>query len=377
MSQEKKSNLIQIDEHSSIVTSTIYKLNNPGEYSEKYSYSRYGNPTRDKLESSLAQLDNAKFALTYSSKTAGSLAILSTLNADDLIICSDVLSCEKFKAFGFKVEYKNCDDLKSFTSSLNSITKMVWIESQTALLTVYDIKSLADIVHANSKAVLVVDNSLLTQRPLEFGADAVIYSLGEFIGGHDDVSAGAVTTNDQKLYEKIKYHQYSSGAVPSPFDCYIISRSLKTLSLRMKKQSKNAATIAQFLENHPQVDQVFHPSLKSHFNYDLALSHFCGYPAIVTFRIKENLVEAETLIKLLKTISVTENIGSVQSSLSLPWTMSYSHLPENLRLQVGVTRNLVRLSIGIEDVNELIADLNNALTNITHSHPESGVNENI
>lgn len=370
MSQKRESNLFHIEGDSSIVTSTIYKLNIPGEYSEKYSYSRYGNPTRDALESSLAHLDGAKFSLAYSSKTAASLAVFSWLKTDDSVIFSDVLGCEKFKALGVRAEYVNCVDLTNLKSCLNPNTKFVWIETTTTLMTVLDIKAIADIVHEKSKALLVVDNSLLTpcfQRPLELGADAVIYSLGDFIGGHSDVSAGAVTTNDQRLYEKLKYHQYSAGAVPSPFDCYIISRSLKTLSIRMERHSENAVAVAEFLVKHPKVEKVFHPSLKSHVNHDIGLSQSGGYSGIVTFQTKGSLEETKSLVESFKTISITGTIGGVESSVSFPWTMSYSHFSEKLRLEVGVTRNLVTLSVGIGDVNALIADLDQALINVTHA----------
>ena len=371
MNQEKKSNFIHTKKGSEIVTSTIYKLGIPGEYSEKYSYSRYGNPTRDALESSLAHLDSANYALTYSSKTAGSFAVLSSLNANDSIILNDALSCEKFKDFGIKAEYTNFDDLKSFESSLNSSTKIVWIESLTALMSVVDIKVIADIVHTKSKALLVVDNSLLTQclqRPLELGADAVIYSLGEFIEGHGDVTAGAVITNDQKLYEELKYQQYAAGAIPSPFDCYIINRSLKTLPLRMEKHSKNAEVIANFLKNHLKVDKVFHPSLKLNGfkNLSTQFNENCG---VVSFNIKGSSDEAKSFINSLKTIPTTENIGGVDSSVSLPWSMSHSHLPEDKRKEIGLTRNYVRLSIGIEDVEALVADIDQALIKVTNTLP--------
>lgn len=372
MSLEKDSNVIQMAEDSSIVTSTIYKLNIPGEYSEKYSYGRYGNPTRDALESALADLENANFALTYSSKTAAGLALLSTIKPNELVIFSDVLSCDKFKNLGYNAKHLNCDDIKSFESSLNTSAKIVWIETQT-ILTVVDIKKVAAIVNSKTKAILVVDNSLLTPcllQPLKLGADVVVYTLGEFIGGHGDISAGALTTNDQELHKKLKYQQYSAGAVPSTFDCYLINRSLKTLLIRMRTHQKNALAVAQFLREHPKIQKVFYPSSRCANLDDNAQIYSSG---IISFHIKGSLEEAKAFLNKLETICISENIEGVESSASIPWAMSHSHLPEKQRLEVGVTSNLVRLSVGIEETNALIADIEQALEKITNTFPGSHV----
>lgn len=202
---------------SSIVTSTIFKLSVPGEYSEKYHYSRYGNPTTNSLESSLASLDKAKYALTYSSKISASLAILSILNAGDQVIFSDFLTSEKLKTLNKHIEIVCADfsDLKCVEDFLTENTKIVWIETPAIpLLTVLDIREIADVVHAKSEAILVVDNTLLTsyfQRPLEMGADVTVYSLNEYFGGHDDIEMGAVSTNDDNLQQKLEYYRFATG----------------------------------------------------------------------------------------------------------------------------------------------------------------------
>lgn len=365
---ESKSVFDQMEKDSTIVTSTIFKLKAPGEYSEKYSYSRYGNPTRDALEKSLASLDRADFAFTYSSKVAASLAVLSSLKAEDLVIFNNVLNCEKFRKLScVPIETKKgeFEDLKSFESSLNFDTKIVWIESPSdPLLTILNLKAIADIVHAKSKALLVVDNTLLTprfQRPLELGADVVIYSVGEFIGGHDDVMMGAVVTSNKMLSEKLKYNQYSTGAVPSPFDCYNVTRSLKTFALRMEQHSKNSCAVAQFLDRHSKVEKVFHPSLKTYANYKISSAQSVGYSGIVSFYIKGSLEHSQKFFKSLKIIVVSESLGGCESSASFPWLMSYSEVSEKVRLELGVTENLIRISVGLEDVDKIIADINQAL----------------
>jgi cystathionine gamma-lyase len=352
---------------SEIVSSTIFKLNIPGEYSEKYHYSRYGNPTRDSLESSLASLDRGKFCVTFSSRTAASLAILSVLKTDDLVIFSDFLTFEKFKTLKSNCKYKFVDfsDMKSFKSSLKENTKIVWIETPSLLLLkVFDIKSIAEIIHAKSKALLVVDNTLLTSRfqlPLKLGADFVLYSIGEFVSGHSDVMMGAVVTDDEKIYEKLKYFQYSSGAIPSPFDCFLVSRSLKTLSLRMEKHSKNSFAVAKFLSAHPKVEKVFHPSLEiNEIKHEIGSKQSNGHPGVVSFIIKGKLEESKKFLKYLKSILNCESFGGTESS----FIWSHSNLSEKKRIDLGMAENLMRISIGLEDAEEIIRDFNQALKEI-------------
>lgn len=320
-------------------------------------------------------MDNAEFALTFSAGVGALSAIIATLKSGDEIVSTQNLYGGTIRLFrdlaaknGIETQYVDFDDLKSLESVLKPNTKLVWIESPTnPLLTVLDIKAIADVVHANSDAYLVVDNTFLTsyfQRPLELGADIVMYSFSKFANGHSDVSMGAIATNNQKLYENLKYFQISTGVVPSPFDCYLVNRSLKTLSLRMEKHAENSFAVATFLEAHTKVEKVFHPSLKSHAKHEVALKQSYGHSGILSFYIKGSLEESKKFFKALKLILVAESLGGVESSASFPWMMSHSDMPEEKRLAVGVTQSLIRLSVGLEDAAELIADLDQALNGI-------------
>lgn len=256
-----------------------------------------------------------------------------------------------------KTEFLNIYDVEAFKSIYKDDTKMIWIETPSNWMEVVDINEIAGIVHAQGNAILVVDNSLLTpyfQRPLELRADAVIYSLGEFISGHSDVTMGAITTNSAKLDEILKYHQYSSGMIPSPFDCFIVHRSLKTLSVRMERHSANACIVAEFLENHQKIGKVFHTSLKSHRNQERVDKQSEGHPAILTFQIKGSPGRAKKFLESLKAFIGAEIIGGVESSASVVMKSDSDHEP----------CDLVRLSIGLENAEELIADLEQALSSM-------------
>lgn len=341
-----------------IVTSTIFSLTVPGEYSEDYTYSRYGNPTRDLLEASIATLDKAQFAKTYASKAAAALALMSSLKPDDRVIFINCASGTKFKEL---CVHLNMDFLETFDAdalklACKSDVKMVWMETPTLpLLNVVDIKEVAEIVRSYAgNAILVVENTLLTshfQKPLDLGADAVIYSMGEFFSGHCDVNMGAVTTNSEKLHETLKYQQYASGAVPSPFDCFLVLRSLKTLSLRMEKYSATACKIASFLQDHQKVDEVFHPSLLSQKNHEIATKQSSGHPGIVTFRIKQHPHSAANILKSLKVFGFAEAlVGGTESTAFL---QDFSNHGET---------NVITLSIGLENFEILIKDLDQALS---------------
>lgn len=343
------------------------------EESSGYQYSRYQNPTRDVLDTCLAALDNAKYALTFSAGVGALTAIITTLDSGDHVItCRDLYggTIRLFRdlaaaKMGVEIEYVDFDDLKALEKAFKPNTKMVWLESPTnPLLTVVDIKAVADMVHAKSKAYLVVDNTFLTaylQRPLELGADVVMYSMSKFSNGHSDICMGAVTTNDEKFYETLKYYQVSTGLVPSPFDCYIVNRSIKTLALRMEQHSQSSYTVAKFLESHPKVEKVFHPSLKSHPKHEVALAQSYGHSGILSFYIKGSLEESLKFFKSLKLVLFTLSLGGVETTTSLPWTMSHGDIPEEDRIAVGITQNLIRLSVGVEDVTEIMADLDQAL----------------
>lgn len=357
-----------------IVTSSTYQHLAPGEHFG-FQYARYKNPTRDVLDTCLAAIDNAKYALTFSAGVGAISAIIATLKSGDGIVSTQNLYGGTIRLFrdlatknGVEIDYIDFDDVKGLKSSLKSNTKFVWIESPTnPLMSIMDIEAIAEVVHANSKALLVVDNTFLTpyfQRPLELGADVCMYSLSKFMNGHSDVVMGAVSTNNEKFYENLKYFQISTGVTPSPRDCYEVNRSLKTLALRMEKHSENSYAVAQFLDIHPKVAKVFHPALNTHAKHEIALKQSYGHSGVLSFYIKGGLEQSQKFFRSLKLILVAESLGGVESSASFPWMMSHADLPEEQRIRVGVTENLIRFSVGVEDIGELIADLDQALANV-------------
>lgn len=342
-----------MDSESLIVTSTMFSLQKPGEYSEKYHYSRYGNPTRDSLEAALAELDDAKFVVTYTSKAAASLAALSTLKAGDRVIFNVHETCEKFKELcpRIEMEFRDLQQVEDVRKAFETEVQMLWLEVPASLLmTVLDMKAVAEIVHSRPNALFVVDNTLFTPqflKPLNLGADAVICSLGEFVAGHSDVSMGSVVTNSEQLHSTLRCHQYSFGMVPSPFDCFIVQRSLKTLSLRMEKHSRNSVAIAMFLESHPKVKRVIHTSLAMHANRDIIFRHSGGHCAVVSFRIKGSLEQSQSFLQSLKLIRIEDTLGGTDTTVAL-----------------GTKCNLIRVSVGLECEIKLIADLNQALAKV-------------
>lgn len=356
-SEENLNNDIEFHKDLSIVTSTMFKLKIPGEYSKKYHYSRYGNPTRDCLEESLASMDEAKYAVTFCSYTAAQMAALSTLKAGDLVVFSDYLNCQKFQNLFPKLDMKAIDfeDMKKFQQSFQPNTKMVFIESSTNLFqSVLDIKFIADFIHAKSEAILVVDNTFLTsylRKPMSLGADIVVYSLNEYIGGHDDVNMGAAATNDKNYFEKLRYYQVSVGAVPSPIDCFMINRSLKTFEVRMERISNSSRKVKEFLEKHEKVERVFNAEVN-------------GNSGILTFFIKKELKNVQDFLSSFKTIKISSISGGTDTSISHPWSMSHANLSQQKLFELGITEKFMKLSIGLEKSPEIIEDLNHALNQL-------------
>lgn len=355
-----------------LFTSTTFAQVGPDE-SSGHLYGRYGNPTRDVLDECLASLDNAKYGLTFSAGVGAMTAILATLKSGDGILAARELyggTTRLLRGLGLNmnldIEYFNA--IEELNAALKSNTRLVIIESPgNPLMTVVDIKAISDLVHSKSKAIVVVDNTFLTsyfQQPLELGADLVWYSLTKYINGHSDISMGALVTNDEKLYENLKYHQISTGVVPSPRDCYEVIRSLKSLSIRMEQHSKNSYAVAKFLETHPKVVKVFHPSLTTHKTHEIALKQSYGHSGIMSFYLKGSLEHSKKFFKALKLIFIVASFGGAETFASFPWMMSHIDLTEKERLELGVTPNLIRVSVGLEDVGEIIADLDQALNSI-------------
>ena len=351
---------------------TTFARRNASVPTNGFEYTRSGNPTRFALEKKIASLEGAKHGLVFSSGLAAeSTLILSLLKSGDNVVGFDDLYggtrrllSNVFSNFGITTTYVDATIASNVESAIAPNTKLIWIESPTnPLLKIADIKAIAAIAKKHN-IVLVVDNTFLSpyfQSPLSLGADIVVYSTTKYIGGHSDVLGGAVVTNDDKLYEKIAYHQNAVGAVLSPFDSYLTLRGLKTLSVRMEQHQKNALALAKFLQNHPKVKRVIYPGLESHPQHTLAVSQSTGFGGVFSFELKGDLKDAERVLSKLKYFLTAESLGGVESLVEIPAIMTHASVPKEVREQNGITDTLIRVSSGIEDTNDLIEDFRQAL----------------
>lgn len=338
-----------------------------------YEYSRVGNPTRTALDKCLAALENGKHGLTFSSGLAAEHAILSMLRpGDHAVVPEDMyggtyrLIKEVFEPFNIGFTFADFTSVEAIKSSFTDKTRMVWIETPTnPTLKIFDIRAVSDLAHNHNKSSLVVvDNTFLSpyfQKPLDLGADIVVHSTTKYINGHSDVIGGAVILNDDTIYKRIHLLQKSVGAVPSPFDSWLTLRGVKTLAVRMKEHEKNATAIASFLQTQKNVEAVFYPGLPSHPGYDIALRQMTGFGGVVSFRIKGGLDEANAFFRKLKIFQLADSLGGVESLANYSALMTHDYFPADLRRKIGVTENLIRLSVGIEHSEDLINDLEIAL----------------
>lgn len=338
-----------------------------------YEYSRTGNPTRSALETCLAALENGKYGLAFASGLAAEHAVLSLLRpGDHVIAAADMyggtyrLFEEIFKPLGLKFSYVD-GAIKDFEAAITPETKMFWIESPTnPTLKVYDIIKLS--VMAKLKHITVtVDNTFASpflQQPLSLGSDIVIHSTTKYISGHSDIIGGAVILNDELLYTRLKFIQNAIGSIPGPFDSWLTLRGIKTLALRMRQHQQNAFELAQLLERHDAVEHVFYPGLPTSSYYVLAKSQMKGGGGMVSFRLKNaNRNNINNFFSGLKIFSLAESLGGVESLICYPAMMTHGSIPLESRLKIGVTDNLVRLSPGIEDTDDLLNDLDQGLKN--------------
>ncbi|CAO1433805.1 unnamed protein product [Diamesa hyperborea] len=358
-----------------ISLSTTYKQSGPGQHAG-FEYSRSGNPTRQVLEECLAAVDNGKYALTFSSGLGTTTAIITTMKTGDHIITGDDIYGGTNRLFrnlainmGIEVDFVDLTNLNNLEAAFKANTKMVWMETPTnPTMKVFDIKAVAEVVHAKSKAFLVVDNTFMSaylQRPLDLGADIVMYSLTKYMNGHSDVVMGSLSTSNEELYQKLKFYQNAAGIVPSPFDCYLVNRSLKTLNIRMEKHSKNSLAVAKYLEAHSKVDKVLHPALRSHPQHKIAISQTYGHSGIMSFYLANGTLEMSSqFLKSLKVFILAESLGGYESLAELPSVMTHASVPAEQRVVLGITDGLVRLSVGLEDEMDLIRDLEQALASL-------------
>ncbi|XP_012233878.1 putative cystathionine gamma-lyase 2 [Linepithema humile] len=352
-----------------LVMSTTFKQDAPGQH-RGYEYGRSGNPTRNVLETCLAALENGKHGLTFASGLGATTTIVALLQAGDHLVAADDLYGGTNRLFqkclikqNIKSTFVDMTSVQNVIDAIQPNTKMIWLESPSnPLLKVIDLKAVIDAVKSRRPDIIVVvDNTFLTcyfQKPLEFGADISMYSLTKYINGHSDVIMGAAITRRDDLEEKLRFLQNAMGVVPSPFDCALVNRSIKTLELRMQRHMENGLAVAKFLESHPNVERVFHPYLPSHPQHELAVKQSTGHSGMVSFYLKGNSKE---FLKALKVFTLAESLGGYESLAELPSVMTHASVPEDERAALGITDQLIRLSVGLESEQDLVADIQQAL----------------
>lgn len=357
-----------------IFQTSTYVQAAPGDH-KGYEYARTQNPTRTVLEANLAALENGTDAICFSSGLAALDAILKLLKpGDELISTHDLyggsyrLMTKIFANYGIKFHFTNIDDIPSLEALYNKNTRMIWIETPTnPMLQIIDITKVTQ--WAKSKNILTcVDNTFASpylQNPLDLGADIVLHSATKYLGGHSDVIHGAVIVKDAELAQKLRFIQNAAGAVPGPQDCFLVLRGIKTLHIRVERACQNAALIAERLTKHPKVSKVYFPGLPSHPNHEVAKKQMRAFGGMVSFDLTNNTEEAARIV-LSGThyFSLAESLGGVESLIGHPASMTHGSIPREERLKVGLTDSLIRLSVGIEDVEDLWADLESALAKV-------------
>jgi cystathionine gamma-lyase len=354
-----------------VFMSSTYVQASPGVLKEDYDYSRSANPTRKALEANLASLEGSKHGFAFSSGLGALDCVLHTLSAGDhIVLCDDVyggsyrLLDKVYKQLGIETTRVDMTDLAQTQAAITSKTKLLWAESPTnPMLKVLDIKSIADLAHA-SGAILGVDNTFATpylQNPLKHGADVVLHSSTKYLGGHSDVIGGVLVTSDDELAAQIKFLQNSVGAVPSPMDCFLLLRSTKTLHVRMDRHCANAAKIATMLEGDSRVERVTYPGLASHPQHEIARKQMNDFGGMITMVIKGGMSASRAFLEKVHLFALAESLGGVESLIEHPAIMTHASVPPEARAILGIDDGLVRLSVGIEDVDDLIGDLDRAL----------------
>lgn len=336
-----------------------------------YEYSRTGNPTRTALETALASLEGAKYGLAFASGMAAITTAMCLFKAGDHIIVNDDVYGGTYRLFTqvlssmqISFTFVNTSSLKEIKRAVKKNSRGIWMETPTnPLLKLTDLEEAA--LFAKEKGLIsFADNTFMTpyfQQPLSFGIDVVAHSTTKYLGGHSDVVGGAILTNRQDLYERLKFLQNAIGATPGPFDSWLVLRGLKTLAIRMKEHNSNACKVAEYLEGHSKVKRVIYPGLKSHPGYKLACKQMSGFGGIITLELKGGLAQTRRFIEKLKLFALAESLGGVESLADHPAIMTHASIPKAQREQSGITDSLVRLSVGIEHIDDLLTDLERAL----------------
>jgi cystathionine beta-lyase/cystathionine gamma-synthase len=336
-----------------------------------YQYARTHNPTRSALEECLASLENAKYCLASASGLSAAATVINLLSAGDhVIVGEDVyggvyrLFEKVFSRYGLTFTYIDGKDIDAIERAITPKTKLVWLESPTnPLLRLADLRKVGELTKSRG-LIFAVDNTFATpyfQRPIELGADVVIHSTTKYISGHSDIIGGAVVTSNDELYEVLKFHNNAVGAVPGPFDCFLALRGVKTLALRMKEHQSNAFAVARFLEQHPGIEEVYYPGLESHPQYDLAREQMKGFGGVVACVVKGGIEAARDVVSNTKLFQLAESLGGVKSLICHPASMTHAPIPKEVREPLGIVDGLIRLSVGIEESEDLIRDLDAVL----------------
>ena len=354
-----------------IYQTSTYEQDGIGRPRLGFDYSRSINPTRQALESALALAENGKYGLAFSSGSAATVAALQVLKPDDQILAGNDTYGGTYRIFerilrpwGVDIRYVDAADTSRFAEAITPATRLIWIETPTnPLLKLADIAELAELANRHN-LLLVVDNTFASpylQQPLNLGAHVVVHSTTKYLGGHSDVVGGAFITSNQAVYETVKYYQNAAGAVPGPWDSWLVWRGLKTLKVRMREHVANALHLAQVLEQHPAVNRVYYPGLSSHPQHELAKRQMRGFGGMISFELKGGFPAVEWLVARLKLFVLAESLGGVESLLCYPPRMTHASLSAEERARRGIHDNLVRLSVGLENATDLEADLTNAL----------------
>jgi cystathionine beta-lyase/cystathionine gamma-synthase len=336
-----------------------------------YEYSRTGNPTRTALEECLASLENAGHGLAFASGLAATSAVLNLLSSGDHVVAAEDLYGGTYRLFervyrryGLTFTYVDAREAANLRGALRPETRLIWIETPTnPLLHLVDIAAAAEIARA-ARIPLAVDNTFASpyfQRPLDLGATIVVHSMTKYLGGHSDLIGGAVVTSDEEIYNTVRFHQNAVGGVPGPFDCWLALRGVKTLAVRMREHERNAAAIAAFLAEHPAVERVYYPGLPDHPQHALARRQMSGFGGMVSFVVRGDRERAEAVLRGTRLFSLAESLGGVESLISHPATMTHAAIPAEERARRGILDTLIRLSVGIEATDDLVADLAGAL----------------
>lgn len=354
-----------------IFQTSTYVQESPAQH-KGYAYARGANPTRNALQKSLAALENARHAICFSSGMGATDAVIKLLNPGDEVITSNDLYGGSYRMFrrifekyGIKFHFTDLTSINNIDSLLNDKTRLLWLETPTnPLMNIVDIQGAVSKVKGRN-VIVAVDNTFASpylQNPLDLGADLVMHSVTKYLGGHSDVIMGALMTNSDKLYQELHFIMNSCGAVPGPQDCFLVLRGVKTLHLRMERHCQNGKIVAEYLRAHPKVGKVYWPGFSDHPNHLIAKQQMRDFGGMLSFTMKDDSEESATkLMKSVRLFSLAESLGGVESLINHPASMTHASIPKEERLKNGLVDSLIRLSIGIEDAEDIVADLDQAL----------------